>query len=190
MAFASGTNVNGVQIQAFSMGSDYTLMNGTSYRLFSVLDIICGVLIFLFCYTAFSKLAAFEKYQIDMGNQPIPEIYKQWLIYFIPLAEVVVSGLLVRTRTRLAGLFLSSCLMMMFTLYVFFVIAGVFDKRPCTCGGVIERLKWEQHFVFNLFFLVLAIIGFVLELRNRRQRNKENYLISYRDKQEAAEQTV
>jgi len=37
----------------------------------------------------------------------------------------------------------------------------VFDRIPCSCGGIIAKLSWGQHLVFNLIFLGLALIGFM-----------------------------
>src|SRR5690606_28267369 len=38
---------------------------------------------------------------------------------------------------------------------------GVFI--PCSCGGVLEKLGWTEHLVFNCVFVALALVGIVLE---------------------------
>jgi phage shock protein PspC (stress-responsive transcriptional regulator) len=37
------------------------------------------------------------------------------------------------------------------------------ERLPCSCGGVLQQLSWKQHLIFNLFFLLLAVVGIVLE---------------------------
>jgi hypothetical protein len=41
-----------------------------------------------------------------------------------------------------------------------------FDKNlPCSCGGIISKLSWKQHIIFNLFFIVLSVIGIRFQKR-------------------------
>ncbi len=121
--------------------------------------IVCFLLIFLFVYTAVSKLGDIPGFSADMQNQPLPAMLKNNLIWVLPASELLAAGLLVFDKTRLTGLFVSLILMLTFTLYVAMVLLNVFEYVPCSCGGVISSLSWWQHLVFNLFFSVLALIG-------------------------------
>jgi putative oxidoreductase len=66
-------------------------------------------------------------------------------------------------RTRLAGFYASLALMIVFTIYTGIILLHFFRYIPCSCGGVIKKLTWKQHLVFNLFFVVLSILGIILK---------------------------
>jgi hypothetical protein len=52
----------------------------------------------------------------------------------------------------------------MFTTYIFLIL-NFSDYIPCSCGGVLEKMGWTEHIVFNLIFIVIAAIGvFYLEM--------------------------
>lgn len=50
--------------------------------------------------------------------------------------------------------------MLIFTGYIAVALLGAWEKLPCGCGSVISGMNWEQHFLFNLFFLMLSTLGF------------------------------
>jgi hypothetical protein len=56
-----------------------------------------------------------------------------------------------------------------FTLYIGYMVSFA-EKLPCSCGGVISKMTWNQHLVFNIFFTLLSLLGVILEKRRRRQR--------------------
>src|SRR3546814_5749620 len=51
--------------------------------------------------------------------------------------------------------------MLVFTAYLLNMVFTV-DSLPCSCGGVISSMSFDQHIVFNAGFIVLAVIGLVL----------------------------
>lgn len=121
-----------------------------------VAEIGVGLLILLFAYTAVSKLSAWDQTQSALFNQVLPVWSLEILLYGIPAAEILTCGLLVFPKTRNWGLYLSVCLMSLFTGYVAWVWLGFSDRVPCSCGGVLDSLGWGEHLVFNLFFLGIA----------------------------------
>ena len=125
----------------------------------SVLTIITALLIMLFSYTAISKLAAFQVFYSQLAMQPIPEWATGPLTLTIPVAELIVSGLLLIKITRIYGLYLSAVSMTIFTGYMALVVAGYFQKTPCSCGGVLQQMGFEAHLIFNVFFLTISLIG-------------------------------
>lgn len=130
------------------------------------------LLILLWTYAAASKLAAYEASRDEMLNQALPNWLEQILIWFVPLIELFTAGLLLFTKTRIYSIYLSIFLLFTFTAYIALVKLNYFDYVPCSCGGVIGTLTWEQHFIFNLFFILLAATGLLLETnRNELQRN-------------------
>ena len=131
-------------------------------------DLITVLLILMFTYAAFSKLLAFSSFRIQMLIQPVPKWSVVPLIYLIPVAEITTVLLLLFKSSKRYGLFSAAGLMVAFTLYVGLAMTGVYGSIPCSCGGVIGHLSWQQHFIFNLLFLSISIYGIVLDQRERR----------------------
>ncbi len=53
----------------------------------------------------------------------------------------------------------------------------VFVKHlPCSCGGVLQGLSWGQHLLFNLLFLLLAVMGTLLESKPKKKFFDEKVL--------------
>jgi hypothetical protein len=49
----------------------------------------------------------------------------------------------------------------MFTFYIV-IILNFSSFIPCSCGGILEKLGWREHLIFNIFFLFLALAAAVL----------------------------
>jgi hypothetical protein len=41
------------------------------------------------------------------------------------------------------------------------------EHLPCNCGGVLQKMNWRQHLIFNLFFICLSLIGIRLYQSNK-----------------------
>lgn len=119
-------------------------------------------LITLFTYAALSKWLAFEDLRGQMHNQNFSYGLAETLVWLVPASELIAAGLLLSARTRWYGFALSAFLLLTFTVYIGLVLQGVWERVPCSCGGVIAHLTWEQHLIFNLLFLTLSIIGLCL----------------------------
>lgn len=132
------------------------------------IQLISCLLILLWVYAAVSKLINYEQSRMQMMNQVFPASINEILLWAVPLLELLISGLLLFHGTRKVGLLLSAILLFLFSGYVLLVMLNVFGRIPCSCGGVISKLNWEQHLVFNLVFLLLALLGFGIELKERR----------------------
>lgn len=134
-------------------------MNASLSTIKHVTLIITTMLIILFFYTAISKLLDLEEFQRQLANQTLPLWSIATLLWLIPLSEVLVCILLIIPSTRIIGFYGSTVLMILFTGYISLVLLNVFDRVPCSCGGVVRNMKFSEHFLFNLFFLTLSIIG-------------------------------
>jgi uncharacterized membrane protein YphA (DoxX/SURF4 family) len=121
-------------------------------------NIICFCFIFLFVYAAMSKLIDYQKFRVQVGQSPLLSPFANWVAWFIPLIEIVISAMLAIQKFRNWGLYAAFTLMVLFSAYIF-SITHYSDYVPCSCGGILEHMNWNQHFVFNLFFVVLAVIG-------------------------------
>lgn len=132
-------------------------------------DIICGLLILLFAYTAFSKLLAFSHFRFVLSSAPLIGNYSTVLAALIPVTELFIVILLFMPRTTKAGLIAASSLLLVFTVYLVFMILTD-PHLPCSCGGVIQRLSWREHIAFNVFFILIGIAGIYF---HRHILNKE-----------------
>jgi len=128
-----------------------------------MLECISALLILLFIYASVSKFLDFKTFFKEMDNQPLPNSWTPFLVWFIPCSEILISLALIFERTSLLGLYGSLVLMGLFTIYAILILSHVFPYVPCSCGGVIKRLTWRQHLVLNLFFVTLSIIGVIAQ---------------------------
>jgi len=121
-----------------------------------LIDIISLAFVSLFIYTAVSKFMTHNKFVWALKMSPYIGDKAEVLGWIIPVTELLISGLLIFEKSRRQGLIVSLSLMTLFTAYLIYMVATI-GKLPCTCGGVISRLSWNQHIGFNLFFVGLAI---------------------------------
>ena len=127
-----------------------------------VLEVISSLLILLFLYTSLSKWLNFTEFTGDMNNQPFPNSLTPWLVWSIPIIEILIVIALLFERTRTAAFYASLFLMSAFTIYTIVVLLRAFDYIPCSCGGVIKSLTWTQHLFFNIFFVGISVAGIIL----------------------------
>lgn len=70
-------------------------------------------------------------------------------------------------------MWISSILMLGFTIYIGLGIAGLYPTPSCGCAFIIESLTWNQHFIFNLFFLTLSLLGIWLSKPRHNQEDPD-----------------
>ncbi len=121
--------------------------------------LITAALILLFVYTAAVKWADLKVFERELANQAIPVWSVPWLLWLIPLSETLVVILLFVPSSRVWGLYGSALLMSFFTGYMGLVLLNVFERVPCSCGGVLKSMDFPVHFFFNLFFLSLTLLA-------------------------------
>jgi uncharacterized membrane protein YphA (DoxX/SURF4 family) len=127
-----------------------------------ILDVIAALFILLFVYAATVKLMDYQKFTVQLGQSPMLTDWALILGWLVPGIELLISILLVFERTRSKGLYGAFVLMVMFTAYI--VIVTRFSSYvPCSCGGVIEKLSWSQHLIFNVVFIFLSVLGILLD---------------------------
>ncbi len=126
-----------------------------------LLEIICMLFVLLLVYAAVSKLLVFDEFKIQIGQSPMLTSFSGTVAWMIPTVEIIIALMLVIPRFRLPGLYASFTLMVMFTAYIF-IILNFSDDIPCSCGGVLEKLGWTEHLIFNMAYVALAVIGILL----------------------------
>jgi len=120
----------------------------------------------LFLYASISKFLDFQRFTGEMNNQPLPKSWTPFLVWTVPSLEIAISVALIFERTRMVGFITSLALMTLFTVYAAAILLHFFAYVPCSCGGVIRKLTWPQHLVFNLFFVGLSVMGIILQRRS------------------------
>ncbi|WP_035663513.1 DoxX family protein [Flavobacterium sp. ACAM 123] len=123
-----------------------------------ILEVVCLLYMLLLIYAAVSKLLDFENFQVQLGQSPLLSAFAGWVSWGVPIVELVIALLLLVPRFRLVGLFAAFSLLVMFTTYII-IILNFSSFIPCSCGGILEKMGWTEHLLFNIGFLVLALIG-------------------------------
>ncbi|MDL5514008.1 hypothetical protein QSE00_19490 [Arenibacter sp. M-2] len=125
-----------------------------------IIEAIALLFIILFTYAGLTKLMEGHLFYDNIRNSPVlgGKTMASLAAWTIPLSELTVAMLLVPSRTRLRGFYGALGLMLLFTGYT---VAIVFfaPYRPCSCGGVISLLTWDQHLVLNMGLLLLALLA-------------------------------
>ncbi|MBG6062905.1 putative membrane protein YphA (DoxX/SURF4 family) [Flavobacterium sp. CG_9.1] len=129
-------------------------------------SIISYLFILIFVYAALTKLIEFQNFQAQLGQSPLLSAYTGFISYSVLIVELVIAFLLSIPRTRSIGLLSSFALMIMFTVYII-VILNYSSFVPCSCGGILEKMSWKEHLIFNSAFTLLAAIASLLIATDR-----------------------
>ena len=131
--------------------------------------VISFLFVVLFIYAATSKLLEFENFTVQLAQSPLLSAYAGIVAWLVPGLEILIALLLVLPRFTKIGLYASFFLMVLFTTYIY-IILNYADFVPCSCGGVLEKMTWQQHLVFNAVFILLA--AGAIFLRDRKNIRK------------------
>jgi len=129
-----------------------------------LVEIIAALFILLFVYAAASKLMAHDSFVITLKTSSATRFASDLLSWVIPASEIVISLLLLMPAFRQMGLMAAFGLMSLFTIYIAWMLIAS-SHLPCSCGGVISRLSWRQHLLFNIVFTLLAAAGILVNKR-------------------------
>jgi len=137
-----------------------------------IVEVICGLLILLFIYTGLSKMLDYGAFRLQLGKSPFITRFAVPVAWTLPAIEILVALSLVFSRTRLIGLYVSLFLMTMFTAYIYAMLNYSYDL-PCSCGGIISKMTWDQHLWFNVGYTGLCVAGISLETKRYKIRSEE-----------------
>ena len=126
-----------------------------------LVEVICFLFILLFVYAAVSKLLDYENFRVQLGQSPLLTAFASWVAWAVPVVEILVAGMLFFPRLRLWAIYAAFSLMVMFTAYIV-IILNFSDFITCSCGGVLDKLGWTEHLIFNLVFVFFGATGFLL----------------------------
>jgi uncharacterized membrane protein YphA (DoxX/SURF4 family) len=115
----------------------------------------------LFLYSGTWKIMNHQLFGEELSVSPIPAALSTWMVWIIPLVEILITILLLRPAWRLKGLYASLILMVFFTIYI--LIPDPSNSPFCGCGGFIEELSLKQHLIFNTACIILSLFA-IMEL--------------------------
>ncbi|MBS0027215.1 DoxX family protein [Chitinophaga sp. 22321] len=125
--------------------------------------------VLLFCYAAVSKLLDFENFQLQLAQSPLLSAYAGFISYAVISIEFIISLLLCFPQTRVVGLYASLSLMSGFTIYIYLIL-NYSDFIPCSCGGILEKLGWTEHLIFNTICVILVVAGIIIFEKRKAPR--------------------
>lgn len=123
--------------------------------------IVSIVLIFIWVYAAISKALTFETFQAQLAQSPIVSPWTGVISYGLIFIEIFVSVLLILPKYRRLGLFFSIILISSMTFYIFMVLKFS-PYIPCSCGGILEKMNWSQHLIFNCVILIVSFLSYLM----------------------------
>jgi len=129
---------------------------------------VCLAFIVLFVYAAVNKLMDYQKFKVQLEQSPLLNSFAGWVAWFIPACEILISCMLAFTRTRLAGMYACFSLMILFEAYIF-TVTRFSEHVPCACGGILGKLGWSAHFIFNGCWVAAALAGVLFYPDRTRQ---------------------
>lgn len=125
--------------------------------------IVSYFFILLFVYAGISKILDFENFQVQIGQSPLLSSYAGIVSYSVIISELFIAFLLIFSQYRIIGLYGSLGIMTSFTIYIYLIL-NYSEFIPCSCGGILEKLGWEEHLIFNVCCVVAAAVSiFILE---------------------------
>ena len=142
-----------------------------------VITVITYAFVLLFTYAAVSKLLDFENFRVQLAQSPLLSAYAGMVSYGVIALELLISLLLLIPQTRKAALYASFVLMVAFTVYIYLIL-NYSDFVPCSCGGILEKLGWKEHLVFNIIMVGLACIALFWVKKERAALTTAAYLLA------------
>ncbi len=130
-----------------------------------VVEIICILYIMLYVYAAVNKFIDFQNFQIQLAQSPLLTSFASLVSWAVPVTELVIALLLCIPRYRLIALYAAFALMVMFTAYII-IILNFSPFVPCSCGGILEKLNWTEHLIFNIVVAAFALPAILIETSN------------------------
>lgn len=133
--------------------------------------------VLLFTYAAISKLLDFENFQIQLAQSPLLSAYAGIISHSVIFIELIIAVLLCIPRIRLLGLYSSLLLMMGFSIYIYLIL-NFSDFVPCSCGGILEKLGWHEHLIFNLICVLILLLSIFIIEKSKEIRLKRTLLFT------------
>jgi len=145
-----------------------------------IVDIVSCLYAVLFLYTSIYKFLDQESFKQELYKSPLIGHFSPVIAICIPLLELLIAVALLlpffrpATLSRKWGLYAGTALMALFTSYIGYMLKAEHGNLPCSCGGIIQKMNWHQHFYFNSCFTLLGLLA--SWLNNQYLKIRENKL--------------
>lgn len=124
-------------------------------------EIFVYLIALLWLYTSVYKFLQIDNSITQMTDSPLIASFAVWFGYGLPIVELALFILLLFTKTRKYALIGSVALLAIFTAYIIVILNFYRAETPCTCGGIISKLSWNNHIYFNLTFLLMGVYALI-----------------------------
>ncbi|MEI9912231.1 MAG: MauE/DoxX family redox-associated membrane protein [Bacteroidota bacterium] len=119
-----------------------------------VAEFSIALLILLFGYTAISKAIDIRVFRHALAESPVTQHGAAVAAWLTISAEAAIVLLLFFFYDKADGIVFVFCYAILF--YALPLMYGIVCRHlPCGCGGVMSKMSWKQHILFNLFFLIV-----------------------------------
>lgn len=115
----------------------------------------------IYFFSGVDKLLNFEKFVIQFARSPFaPSVFLTEFSVFIITIEILLCLMLFVEKLNKLALFGFFLLSSLFTVYIFLML--IYSPHlPCSCGGIVEFLSWEQHLYLNIFLTISSFLAFL-----------------------------
>jgi uncharacterized membrane protein YphA (DoxX/SURF4 family) len=146
----------------------------------TIIETITVLNIILFLYTGIAKLMDYSVFKEQLADSAILSWAATPVALLLPWVEFAIVLMLIIPRWRLKGLYASLVIMIMFTAYII-ALFSISTEMPCSCGGIMEDLSWQQHIIFNITFTLLNAWGIYLLKKQKKVFSKDwDHINEYR----------
>lgn len=137
----------------------------------TIIETIAVLNIILFLYTGIAKITDYSIFKEQLAVSPILSWAAKPVAVLLPFVEFAIIIMLIIPRWRLKGLYASLVIMILFTIYII-ALFSISKEMPCSCGGIIELLSWQQHIIFNSAFILLNTWALILLKKEKKEVSK------------------
>lgn len=134
-------------------------------------NIICYLIAFLFCYAAISKILDFENFQVQLAQSPLLSAFAGFISYAVIIVELTLAFYFCLPHFQKLALYCSLGLMSAFTIYIYLIL-HYSDFVPCSCGGILEKLGWTEHLIFNIIVVLLLLTAILVSEKKENPRKR------------------
>lgn len=121
----------------------------------------------LFIYAGILKIADPEGFSIDIENYRMaPKIFVNLIAIFLPYLEVITGLLVIFSPKKSGSLLILSALIFFFLIGITQAIIRGLDIE-CGCFGDASRIVGIRVLAEDLFFLIIALTLFIIELKKQ-----------------------
>ncbi|MCD9855767.1 hypothetical protein LUD75_13670 [Epilithonimonas sp. JDS] len=106
---------------------------------------------------------------MQLAQSPILGGYPAIIGFLVIFVELVTAILLIFRGSRLLGLYGALGIMSVFSVYIYLIV-NYSESIPCSCGGILERMDWNTHLLFNLFCVIMATAAIATKPKGNKQK--------------------